>query len=239
RLSRSASARSVSDRRLPNPKPYPVASAGEIPALGLSCRTRHHLGWLSCPSPDLEAVRLALAEIVTDGHRAAEVIGRIRDLIRKAPPRNDRLEINEAIGEVVALTRGETVKNGISVQTQLADGLPLIQGDRVQLQQVMLNLIINAVEAMSGTSEGPRELLISTGRTDSDGVVVAVRDSGPGLAPATLERLFESFYTTKPSGLGLGHRSAVRSSKLTADDCGRARTCPAGLGQDREKADLI
>jgi PAS domain S-box-containing protein len=153
---------------------------------------------------DLEAVRLALADIVKDGHRAAKVIGRIRDLIRKAPPRKDRLEVNEAISEVVALTRGETVKNGISVQTQLADGLPLIQGDRVQLQQVMLNLIINAVEAMSGTSEGPRELLISTGRTESDGVVVAVRDSGPGLAPATLERLFESFYTTKPSGLGLG-----------------------------------
>src|SRR5262249_17473261 len=132
------------------------------------------------------------------------VIGSIRDLIKKAPPRKDRFDINEAIREVIEITRGEAAKDGVSVQTELADGLPLIQGDRVQLQQVMLNLIINAVEAMRGTSEGPRELLISTERTDSDGVVVAVRDSGPGLAPATLERLFESFYTTKPSGLGLG-----------------------------------
>ena len=90
------------------------------------------------------------------------------------------------------------------MQTQLAEGLPLIQGDRVQLQQVILNLIINAVEAMSGASQGSRELLISTGKARSDGVLVAVRDSGPGLTPASFERLFEAFYTTKPSGLGMG-----------------------------------
>jgi len=114
------------------------------------------------------------------------------------------LKINEAILEVIALTRGEVVKNGVSVQTQLAEGLPLIQGDRVQLQQVILNLIINAVEAMSGASEGSRELLISTGISESDGVLVLVRDSGPGLAPAGLERIFEAFYTTKPGGLGMG-----------------------------------
>ena len=96
------------------------------------------------------------------------------------------------------------MKNGISVRTQLADGLPLIHGDRVQLQQVILNLIINAVEAMSGVSEGVRDLLISTGKAESGGVLVAVKDSGPGLAPASLERLFEAFYTTKPDGLGMG-----------------------------------
>jgi len=162
------------------------------------------LRWLGARPPDLEEVRQALGRILNDGHRAGDVIGRIRDLIKKAPPRKDGLEINEAILEVIALTRGEVVKNGVLMQTQLAEGLPLIQGDRVQLQQVILNLIINAVEAMSGASQGSRELLISTGKARSDGVLVAVRDSGPGLTPASFERLFEAFYTTKPSGLGMG-----------------------------------
>ena len=162
------------------------------------------LRWLGARPPDLEEVRQALGRIVRDGNRAGDVIGRIRDLIRKAPPRKDGLEINEAILEVIALTRGEVVKNGVSVQTQLAEGLPLIQGDRVQLQQVILNLIVNGVEAMSGVGEGSRELLISTGKAESDGVLVAVRDSGPGLAPESIDRLFESFYTTKPGGLGMG-----------------------------------
>jgi signal transduction histidine kinase len=105
---------------------------------------------------------------------------------------------------VIELTRGAAVKSRVSVQTELAEGLPVIQGDRVQLQQVILNLIMNAVEAMSGTRDDARELLISTGRADPGGVLVSVRDSGPGLAPAGLDRLFDAFYTTKPSGLGLG-----------------------------------
>ena len=160
--------------------------------------------WLDRQPPDLEEVRQALASIVKDGMRAGDVVGHIRDLIKKAPPREDRLEINAAIREVIELTRGETGKNGVCVQAELADGLPLIRGDRVQLQQVMLNLIINAVEAMTGVSEGPRELLISTAKSETGGVRVAMRDSGPGLAPADLERLFTAFYTTKPKGLGLG-----------------------------------
>ena len=162
------------------------------------------LRWLACGPPDLGEVRQALAHIVQDGMRAGDVVGGIRDLVKKAPPREDRLEINPAIREVIELTRGETVKNGVSVQTELADGLPLIQGDRVQLQQVMLNLIINAVEAIGGASEGPRELLISSGKAGIDDVHVAVRDSGPGVPATDLERLFEPFYTTKPGGLGLG-----------------------------------
>jgi PAS domain S-box-containing protein len=162
------------------------------------------LRWLDLRPPDLEEVRQALGRIVNNGNRAGDVIGRIRDLINKTPPRKDGLEINEAIVEVIALTRGEVVKNGVSVQTQLADGLPIIHGDRVQLQQVILNLILNAVEAMSGVGEGSRELLISTGKAESDGVLVAVQDSGPGLTPASFERLFEAFYTTKPGGLGMG-----------------------------------
>ena len=162
------------------------------------------LRWLGCQSPDLEEVRQALTHIVQDGMRAGDVVGRIRDLIKKAPPREDRLEINPVIREVIELPRGEAVKNGVCVQTELAEGLPLIQGDRVQLQQVMMNLIINAVEAISGISEGSRELLISSGKAGTDDVRVVVRDSGPGVPATDLDRLFEPFYTTKPGVLGLG-----------------------------------
>jgi C4-dicarboxylate-specific signal transduction histidine kinase len=182
------------------------------------------LRFLDARVVDLNEVRQILNDIVKDGNRAGEAISRIRELIKKAPPRRDGCEINGAIREVINLTRGEVVKNGVSVQTNLAVGLPLVRGDRVQLQQVILNLIINAIEALSGLSEGARELLISSGKVETGGVFVTVRDSGPGLASATLERVFESFFTTKPGGLGLGCRSAVRSSKRTADDCRRART---------------
>jgi PAS domain S-box-containing protein len=160
--------------------------------------------WLDAQPPNLEEVRRDLSLITESGVLASEVIDRIRALVKKAPPRKDRLEINQAILEVIALTRNEIANNGISVRTQLAKSLPAIQGDRVQLQQVVLNLLINAIEAMSGMSEGPRELLISTRDTETDGVLVAVRDSGPGIAPESVDRLFESFYTTKPTGLGMG-----------------------------------
>jgi PAS domain S-box-containing protein len=162
------------------------------------------LRWLDHRPPDLEEVQQALVRIIKDGNRAGDVIGRIRDLIKRAPPREDRFDINGVIREVVALTRGEAVKNGVSVQTELVDGLPPIRADRVQLQQVILNLIINAVEAMSGVKDGSRELLISSRKAESDGVLVAVRDSGPGLASATLEHLFDAFYTTKSGGMGIG-----------------------------------
>jgi PAS domain S-box-containing protein len=162
------------------------------------------LRWLGAQPPNLNEVRQILGQITDDSKRAGDVIGRIRALIKKAPPRKEGLEINEAILEVIALTRGEVVQNGVSVRTQLAEGLPFIQADRVQLQQVILNLIINAVEAMSGASEGARELLISTGGDASNGVLVSLRDSGPGLDPASLECLFDAFYTTKSSGLGMG-----------------------------------
>jgi C4-dicarboxylate-specific signal transduction histidine kinase len=162
------------------------------------------LSWLEHRPPPLEEVRQALTDIVKDANRAADVISRIREIIKKAPTRKDGLDINEAIGEVITLTHREAVKNGVSVQTQLAEDLPLVQADRVQLQQVILNLIANAVEAMSGMSEGSRELLISSGKAELGGVRVAVQDSGPGLAPATLERLFDAFYTTKSNGLGMG-----------------------------------
>jgi PAS domain S-box-containing protein len=160
--------------------------------------------WLDAQPPNLEEVRRGLGFIVESSVRASEVIDRIRALVKKAPPRKDRLEINEAILQVIALAQNEIASNGILVRTQLVEALPAIQGDRVQLQQVIVNLLINAIEAMSGMSEGSRELLISTAKTDSEGVLVAVRDSGPGFAPENVDRLFESFYTTKPNGLGMG-----------------------------------
>jgi NO-binding membrane sensor protein with MHYT domain len=162
------------------------------------------LRWLGAQPPDLDKARNALGRTVENGNRAAEIIGRIRSLVKKEPPRKIVLEVNEALVEVIALTHGEVMKNNISVQTQLAEGLPLIQGDRVQLQQVILNLIINAVQAMSGVGEGARELLIGTGKDASGRVLVYVQDSGPGLNPESFERLFDSFYTTKPGGMGMG-----------------------------------
>jgi signal transduction histidine kinase len=162
------------------------------------------LRWLHAEPPDLEEIGQALGRVVKDGKRAADFIGRIRALIKKAPPRKEALEINEPVLEVIALTRGEAAKNGVSVQTQLAERLPLIQGDRVQLEQVMLNLIANAVQAMSDVSEGSRGLLISTGKVASGEVLVAVQDSGTGLNPEDSERLFDAFYTTKAGGMGMG-----------------------------------
>ena len=141
---------------------------------------------MAAQPPNLEEVRQALGRIVKDGNRAGDVIGRIRELIKKAPPRKDWVDINEAIREVIELTRGEAVKNGASVQTALEEGLPLIEGDRVQLQQVVLNLVINAIQAMGAVAEGPRELTITTAQAEPNGVLVAVKDSGPGLAPASL-----------------------------------------------------
>ncbi|MFK4722204.1 PAS domain S-box-containing protein [Bradyrhizobium niftali] len=159
--------------------------------------------FLSAEPPNLREVDDALSLIVKEGNRAGEVVGRIRALIKKAPARKDAVEINDAILEVIALTRAEAANNGVSVRTQLAEGVPRVQGDRVQLQQVLLNLIINAIEAMRDVGEDERELLVST-RNEPDGVSVEVRDSGPGFAPADLDRVFEAFYTTKSSGLGLG-----------------------------------
>lgn len=161
------------------------------------------LRWLSLDPPNLEEVRQALARIVKSGIQASEVIGRINAFIRKTPSRKDALAINDAILEVVGLTQAEAVKNGVSVQTHLSEDLPLIYGDRVQLQQVVLNLIVNAVEAMRDMA-GTRELLISSNWTEADGISVTIRDTGPGLAPVSLARLFEPFYTTKSTGLGMG-----------------------------------
>jgi C4-dicarboxylate-specific signal transduction histidine kinase len=163
------------------------------------------LRFLGAQPPDLDDVRQVLGDIIKAGNRAGEIVGQIRALVKKkVPPRQDRLDMNEAILEVIALTRSEMIRNGVSLRTQLAKDLPSVQGDRIQLQQVMLNLIINAIEAMRSESNGTRELLIATGEDGSSGVRVAVRDSGPGLEPEGFGRLFDAFYTTKSGGMGMG-----------------------------------
>jgi two-component system sensor kinase FixL len=162
------------------------------------------LRWLALQSPDLDEARAAVERIIRDGSRASTVVGRIRALVQKSPPHKERLNINDIILEVIALARSQVQGNRVSLQTQLSDAVPFILGDRIQLQQLILNLINNAIEAISGVSEGPRELLVGSRKDESKGVLVAVRDSGPGLNPENQDRLFTPFYTTKPQGMGMG-----------------------------------
>jgi signal transduction histidine kinase len=160
--------------------------------------------FLSAEPPNFREVDETLSLIVKEGRRAGEVVERVRALVKKVPARKDAVAINDALVEVIALTRTDAANNSVSVRTQFAEDLPRVQGDRVQLQQVMLNLIVNAIQSMSGVEDGNRELHISTVSIEPDGVCVAVRDTGPGLSPETLSRLFEPFYTTKSEGMGIG-----------------------------------
>jgi PAS domain S-box-containing protein len=164
---------------------------------------RAALNFLDRSPPDLGEVKEALGCIVADADRAGGIIDRIRDQIKKVPPRSDPFDLNRAIEEVIGLAQSMITENGVSVQSRLASGMAPVRGDRVQLQQVVLNLILNAVEAMSSVEPRERELLITTDRSEASGTLVAVRDSGPGIDPKHLERVFEAFYSTK-SGMGMG-----------------------------------
>jgi C4-dicarboxylate-specific signal transduction histidine kinase len=160
------------------------------------------LRWLA--AHNLEEVRNSAELVIADGHRASEIIRRIRALATNAPPRRDWLDPNETIRDVAALAQSELSRHGVALDTRLADDLPRIVADRIQLQQVILNLVVNATEAMSGSRDGRRELSIDSALDDSRHVMVAVRDSGPGLDLKNVDRLFDAFYTTKPQGLGMG-----------------------------------
>jgi PAS domain S-box-containing protein len=162
------------------------------------------LRWLGATPPNMDEVRQALSRIVLNGNRATDVLSRIRSFIKKTPPRKESLDVNELLLEVVALLRSEAKSNKVAVQMNLADGLPAVHADRVQMQQVLLNLIINAIEAMSASDASSRRLLISSAKSESNEISVEVQDSGPGLPPASLEQIFQAFYTTKPTGLGMG-----------------------------------
>jgi PAS domain S-box-containing protein len=165
---------------------------------------RAALNFLDKNPPDLGEIREALGCIVDDTDRAGNIIERIRDQVKKAPPRKDRFDLNEAINEVIVLAQSLITKNAVSVQTHLTEGLLPVRGDRVQLQQVVLNLILNAVEAMGSVESATRGLSISTAQDRTSAPLVTVCDSGPGIGPENLERIFEAFYTTKSSGLGMG-----------------------------------
>ncbi|MGY8663367.1 AAA family ATPase [Bradyrhizobium sp. UFLA05-109] len=162
------------------------------------------LRWLARQPPDLQEARQLLERIVKDGRRVGNVVERTRGLVKKAPLRMERIEINGVVGEVIELTHGETVRSHVSVRTQLAKGLPLVEADRIQIQQVVLNLIINAVHALEEVGQARRELLISSSKNGSDGVLISVRDTGKGTDLEQLEKLFDPFYTTKPGGMGMG-----------------------------------
>jgi PAS domain S-box-containing protein len=174
---------------------HPIATARNNARAGMR--------FLEMNPPNLGEVGEALACVVRDADRARDIVGRMRDHIKKAPPRKERFDLNEAINEVIVLSQSVTHKNGVLVQIRLADGLLPVLGDRIQVQQVLLNLILNAAEAMGSVEVGARELLIST-EQDQAGALVAVRDSGPGIDPADPDRVFDAFYTTKASGMGMG-----------------------------------
>ena len=162
------------------------------------------LRWLAREEPDLDEARAAVTRIVKEGTRAAEIVGRIRSLMKKSPPRMSTLDMNGVIDEVLMLTRHEIRRYGIQLRTELEADLPAITGDPVQLQQVMLNLIMNAVEATSARSEGERELFLTSESQAKDEIIVAVRDSGVGIDLRNLDQLFKPFFTTKASGMGMG-----------------------------------
>jgi C4-dicarboxylate-specific signal transduction histidine kinase len=183
-----------------------AAIAHEVnqPLTGLVSSGNACLRWLASEPPNLEAARNSVERMVSAGNRASEVIARIRALVAKSLPQRELLNINEAITEVVALIEREVQRNHVSLQLDLADNVPPILGDRIQLQQVVLNLVLNAIEAMSEVDDRRRELSVSSTTDENNGTLVVVRDSGTGLGAASADRLFEAFYTTKAHGMGIG-----------------------------------
>ena len=162
------------------------------------------LRWLVAETPDLDEARAAAQRIVRDGKRASDVIARIRGFLKKGEPVTVKLGVNDVVREIIMLTQGEVLRRDASLLTEFADGLPALSADRVQLQQLLLNLMMNALDAMSAVTDRPRVLRIRTSTYESAAILVALRDSGVGLNPEQTERLFEAFYTTKPEGMGMG-----------------------------------
>ncbi len=165
------------------------------------------LRWLARVADDsveIKEARETLQRIIRDGNRAGQIVARIRALFQKAEAAKEPLDLNETIREIVVLARSEIDKHRVTLRLELSPALPRVLGDRVQLQQVLLNLILNAIEAMATVQDRTRDLVIQTQRMDEREVVVTVRDSGVGLAPAGIEQVFTAFHTTKPGGLGMG-----------------------------------
>jgi C4-dicarboxylate-specific signal transduction histidine kinase len=162
------------------------------------------LRWLGGAQPNLDEARKAVDRIIKDSYRASDVISRVRALVKKTPARNDLVDLNEVSVEVLALAQNQARRAGVVLKRELATDLPRVRGDRVQLQQVILNLVINGLEAIANNKNGERELSISSGIDDSKDMTIAVRDTGEGLDPANLDRVFDAFFTTKADGMGMG-----------------------------------
>jgi len=174
------------------------------PVTALLTNTEAALRFLDRPNPDLEESQHALVHVLQLGYRIVEIVRRTRDLLQSVSPQKDDFEINQAIREIISLSKEDQIKNDVSVHTQFAQGLPLVRADQIQMQQVILNLITNAMEAMSGVYQGTRELCISTGQTAGGDVLVTVQDSGPGMDPQCPGDPFEASCSNKPRGLGIG-----------------------------------
>jgi len=181
-----------------------IAHEVNQPLAGVVSNGSACLRWLAGDAPNLEEARETARRIVRDGKRAAEVINRIRALTKRTAALREELNLNETVREVVALIGDEAKRRSVIIRTQFADDLSPVSGDRVQLQQVALNLVMNAIEAMSGVGERPRELMITTRNIDPDQVQVTVEDSGIGIDPRMIDKIFDSFYTTKAGGMGMG-----------------------------------
>ena len=175
---------------------HPIAAARNNARAGMR--------FMELSPPNLGEAMEALAAVVKDVDRAKMIVDRIRNHIKKTPAKKEQFDLNQAIDEVIVMVRHAIEKDKVSVQTCLKEGRISVRGDRVQVQQVVLNLILNAVEAMGSVGEGPRQLSIRTELSDDKGVLVAVRDSGPGIDPKHLDQVFKPFHTTKPSGMGMG-----------------------------------
>ena len=203
-----------------------IAHEVNQPLTGVVTNANFCLRQLASETPNLEKLREAIAEIVNDGTRASAVISRIRALLMKAAPERVELDINEIIQEVAVLVRNEVTRNRISLRNDLAPDLPRVLGDRVQLQQVLINLVMNGIDAMRTLTDRSRELLIKSAK-NPDGVLIQVQDSGPGLDPEQADRIFEPFFTTKPQGIGLG---LSISSSIIESHGGRLWAVPGSNG---------
>jgi len=181
-----------------------IAHEVNQPLSGMVLNANASLRWLAGATPNLDEAREALSRIIRDGNRASDVIAKIRALLRKTDMEKERLDMNDAIREVVALAQGEMRRTRVALRAELEGDLPRVLGDRVQLQQVILNLVMNGIEAMSAVTDRSRDLLIRSCQHESDKVLVAVQDSGMGLDSKNMERIFDAFYTTKAQGMGMG-----------------------------------
>jgi C4-dicarboxylate-specific signal transduction histidine kinase len=181
-----------------------IAHDVKQPLVGIVTSGDAALRWLAARPPNVEAAQRALERIVRDGHRAAGILDRTRSLVKKTQPSKEAVDMNQVIVETLALVQPEAERKGIVIQTDLAGDIPFVLADRIQVQQVILNLVVNAIEAMNNAAALDRRLLVVSRKGDLDCVLVATHDTGAGLPLECHERVFESFYTTKSDGLGMG-----------------------------------